>query len=56
MSRKEPPREIKINRIYAHLDALAAEDGLDEVYIDDLLSIVQQYRQMVEERRKHKGT
>lgn len=52
MSRKEPTREMKINRIYTHLDELAAADDLDEVYIDDLLDIVQQYRQMLMDQRR----
>ena len=47
MPRKEPTREIKINRIYAHLDALADADHLPEEYIDDLLAIVQQYHQLI---------
>ncbi len=52
MSRKEPIREMKINRIYTHLDELAAADDLDEGYIDDLLDIVQQYHQMLIEQRR----
>lgn len=54
MSRKEPTREQKINRIYSHLDALAEADDLPEEYIDDLLDIVQQYSQILREQRKWK--
>lgn len=47
MSRKEPTREMKINRIITHLEDMA--ETLDEVYIDDLLAIVQQYRLLAKE-------
>lgn len=50
--RKEPTREMKINRIYAHLDALAEATELEEEYFDDLLDIVQQYHQLLNERRR----
>lgn len=49
MSRKEPSREMKINRIMTHLEDMA--ETLDEVYIDDLLDIVQQYRTLDMEMR-----
>lgn len=49
MSRKEPTREMKINRIITHLEDMA--ETLDEVYIDDLLAIVQQYRTLDMEMR-----
>lgn len=52
MSRKEPTREMKINRIYTMLDDMAGADELEEEYIDDLLSIVQQYHQLLAERRR----
>lgn len=52
MSRKEPTREMKINRIIAHLEDMA--ETLDEVYIDDLLDIVQQYRALDMEMRKRR--
>ena len=52
MSRKEPTREMKINRIYTMLDDMAGAEELEEEYIDDLLSIVQQYHQLIEERKK----
>lgn len=55
MPRKEPTREMKINRIYTHLDTLAAAEDLEEVYIDDLLDIVQQYTQMLMEQRRWKN-
>lgn len=43
---KPSTREMKINRIYAYLDELAATDDLPEEYIDDLLDVVQQYSQL----------
>lgn len=50
MSRKEPTREMKINRIMTHLEE-AVED-LDDMYLDDLLSIAQQYHLLAMELHK----
>ena len=50
MARKEPTREMKINRIMSHLEE-AVED-LDEVYLDDLLSIAQQFHLLAMEQAK----
>lgn len=50
MSRKEPTREMKINRIMTHLEE-AVED-LDDVYLDDLLDIAQQYHLIAMELHK----
>lgn len=50
--RKEPTREMKINRIMSHIDALADADDLPEEYINDLLSIAQQYHLMAMEIAK----
>ena len=52
MSRKEPTREMKINRIMTHLEE-AVED-LDDMYLDDLLSIAQQYHLLAMELHKIK--
>ena len=50
MSRKEPTREMKINRIISHLEE--ALDDLDEVHLDDLLAIAQQYHLIAMELQK----
>lgn len=50
--RKEPTREMKINRILSHIEN-AVED-LDEIYIDDLLAITQQYHLLAIEMRAGK--
>lgn len=50
MTRKEPTREIKINRIMTHLEE-AVED-LDEVYLDDLVAIAQEYHLLAMELHK----
>lgn len=50
--RKEPTREIKINRIMTHLEEAVAD--LDEEYLDDLLAIAQQYHLMAVELQKIK--
>lgn len=52
MSRKEPTREMKINRIMTHLEE-AVED-LDDIYLDDLLAIAQQYHLIAMELQKIK--
>lgn len=52
MSRKEPTREMKINRIMTHLEE-AVED-LDDMYLDDLLDIAQQYHLIAMELHKIK--
>lgn len=52
MSRKEPTREMKINRIMTHLEE-AVED-LDDMYLDDLLDIAQQYHLLAMELHKIK--
>lgn len=50
MARKEPTREIKMNRIITHLEE--AFPDLDEIYLDDLLSIAQQYHLLAMEMHK----
>lgn len=45
-------REKKINRIYTYLDEIAANDTLDEGYIDDLLAVVSEYRLMAEQMKR----
>ena len=45
---KMSARELKISRIRAYLDELAAADELNESYIDDLLDLMQQYSQLIE--------
>ena len=52
MSRKEPTREMKINRIMTHLEE--AFEDLDDMYLDDLLSIAQQYHLIAMELHKIK--
>lgn len=52
MSRKEPTREMKINRIMTHLEE-AVED-LDDMYLDDLVDIAQQYHLIAMELHKIK--
>lgn len=50
--RKEPTREMKINRIITHIEDMA--DVIEEDYLDDLVSIVQQYHAVATADRKHK--
>ena len=50
MSRKEPTREMKINRIMTHLEE--AFEDLDDVHLDDLLDIAQQYHLIAMELHK----
>lgn len=50
MSRKEPTREMKINRIMTHLEETF--EDLDDVYLDDLLDIAQQYHLIAMELHK----
>ena len=51
---KPSTREMKINRIYAYLDEIAASEELDESYIDDLLGVVREYKQMADEVRRNR--
>lgn len=50
---KPSTREMKINRIYAYLDDIAASEELDEEYIDDLLGVVREYKQMADEAKRN---
>lgn len=50
MVRKEPTREMKINRIITHLEE--SFDDLDEEHLDDLLAIAQQYHLIAMELQK----
>lgn len=52
---KPSTREMKINRIYSYLDEIAASEELDEAYIDDLLYIVREYKQLAKEQRQNKA-
>ncbi len=52
MARKEPTREMKINRIMTHLEE--AFEDLDDEYLDDLLNIAQQYHMIAMELQKIK--
>lgn len=51
---KMSARELKISRIRAYLDELAAADELNESYVDDLLDLMQQYSRLVENVRNAK--
>lgn len=50
MARKEPTREMKINRIISHLEE--AFDDLGEEHLDDLVAIAQQYHLIAMELQK----
>lgn len=50
MARKEPTREMKINRIVSHLEE--AVDDLDDEHLDDLVAIAQQYHLIAMELQK----
>lgn len=50
MARKEPTREMKINRIMTHLEE--SFEHLDDEYLDDLLEIAQQYHLIAMEMQK----
>lgn len=51
---KPSTREMKINRIYSYLDEIAASEELDEAYIDDLLVVVREYKQMADEAKRNR--
>ena len=51
---KTSTREMKINRIYTYLDEIAASEELDEAYIDDLLGVVREYKQMADEAKRNR--